>query len=268
LKLLFKFAINYNELKIIPKISDTSTTLREIDLPGLKTGIQWRIGTFLVNALLTAWWSVHSYEAAGQRIEFYIESYGADALDMISQQRLIVGSAILLILHFLFVYLIYRGAHRSLGLPRTALQDGLIHASRVGLEPFLGILSIMLLSFGSIGFISDLAECRLLGILLSATAILAGLALNLISPIVVASAESGFQQWPLGVWLPVVRKFSPGTFSQIEVVEIRRNGYITAYRLKAISAQGKAHLTLGVVPAAMGRAAADTLALRWRKLLC
>jgi len=255
-------------MKIISEISNPLTPLREIDLPGGKRGMQWRVGALIANLLIVVWWSFFTYESAGHRIDFYIESYGEDAIDMISRQRLLVGSAILLMMHLLFVCLIYRGAHRPLGLPHTALHDGLFYASRLGLEPFMGVLSLIVGSIGSIGFLSDLPEGRLLGLLLGVTAILGGLVLNLFSPFVVASAKYGLQRWPFGLWLPVVRHFPSGTFSRVDVVEIRRNGYTTMFRLNAISVHGIAPKTVGVVPAAMGREVADALALRWAKVLC
>lgn len=230
--------------------------------------MRWRIGSLLANMLLIVFWTFLTYEAAGQRMVFYIESYGEDAIDMISRQRLLVGSVFLFMMNLLFAYLIYRGAHRSLGLPRTALKDGLFHAARLGLEPFMGLLSFVVVSIGSIGFLSDLPEGRLLGLLIGATAILGGLALNLISPIVVATSKSGIQRWPLGLWLPFMRMYSQGTFSRVEVVEIRRNGYTSAFRLKAISVHGTTPITVGVVPAAMGREVAEETALCWAKTIC
>jgi hypothetical protein len=265
---LLKFVKIFNVLKNLHESYDNSAALREIDLPGGKRGMRWRIGSLLANMLLIVFWTFLTYEAAGQRMVFYIESYGEDAIDMISRQRLLVGSVFLFMMNLLFAYLIYRGAHRSLGLPRTALKDGLFHATRLGLEPFMGLLSFVVVSIGSIGFLSDLPEGRLLGLLIGATAILGGLALNLISPIVVATSKSGIQRWPLGLWLPFMRMYSQGTFSRVEVVEIRRNGYTSAFRLKAISVHGTTPITVGVVPAAMGREVAEETALCWAKTIC
>lgn len=266
--IIFNFVNNLITLKIKPEIVDTSTSLREIDLPDGKKGMLWRIGTLLINVLVIVWWTFLTYKSAVQRTEFYIDSYGEDALDLISKPRLIIGSSILIFLHIALAYIVYRATHRSIGISRAGYSSALIHRSRMGLEPFLSTLSFMLLSLGSIGFLSDLPEGRILGLLLGATAILGGIAFNLISPIVVASSELGFKRWPFGLWLPLVRKFPPGSFARVDVVEIRRNGYITAFRLKAISVQGVAHQTVGVVPAALGRTFANELALRWSKLLC
>ena len=252
----------------MPDLFDTSTSLREIDLPGGKRRMLWRVGTLLLNVLVLVFWTFLTYKSAIQRTAFYIDSYGEDAGDLISKPRLLIGSAILFFLHIVLAYLVYSAAHRPIGISRAAFKDALIHRSRMGIEPFLSVLALMLLSLGSIGFLSGLPEGKALGLLLGAAAILAGLAFNLISPIVVASAALGFQRWPLGLWFPVVRKFPPGSFSRLEVVEIRRNGYTTAFRLKAISVQGRAHQTVGQVPATLGRTYADELVLRWTKILC